>query len=730
MSGPANALSRVTSVALASDDGWQSARGLADEVKSRWREGESPDVARALVEYPELKRYKSIVLDLAYCEYRHRETQGEALDTEEFSRGFPSLRNSLCFFIETRRLLEQDPTWRNLQEDIPWPQPGDCFLGFSLIGELGRGTFGRVYLALESSLGNRPVAIKVAPQGGPEAEMLGKLRHANIVPVHSIEEDLDTDLTAVCMPYLGRATLSDVLDRAFADSRPPTQAKVIAEAIGDLADSSDQFDPQALDRRLLKGSYVDAVLHLGAQLADALAYAHGQGICHHDLKPSNVLLSLDGRPLLLDFNLSSDHRSMAGRVGGTLPYMAPEQIQSLVLDPAECQDDIGPRSDVFSLGVILYELLCGRLPFDPIAWDQPFDRLAESLLLRQRRGPIPLSERNSQVDPRVVRLVHDCLAFRPDDRPRSAQDLAAALRKELGLVRRSRRWVRNHRRLVLAAGALVVMIALAAGVGLAHRDPYSVRLLKLGLACARQSDCDQALKYLGRATETDPKSSEVWLARGQVYQQRGDFRRAFDDYETAFRLTRSGKIAACEGYCLNKLGHHQEAVLFYQQAIRLGGASAVVANNLGFTYVLLDRPEDAMRYLKLALENDGNLQAAHQGMVAVYLRLSQKDGGVPASALVHGRRAVELGPPSAHLCRRVATLYALAARHDRKLVRPALKYLAQAVALGIDPKTLVWQQDQLAVLQDEPEFKKLLAASPRPVQVPDAPCLLDPLSSR
>lgn len=110
-------------------------------------------------------------------------------------------------------------------------------------------------------------------------------------------------------------------------------------------------------------TYVEAVLWIGAKLADGLSHAHERGILHRDLKPANVLLADDGRPMLLDFNLSADLKQSASvremLVGGTLLYMAPEQIYAF-------QQRIhsgDTRSDMFSLGVILFELLAGRNPF-------------------------------------------------------------------------------------------------------------------------------------------------------------------------------------------------------------------------------------------------------------------------------------------------------------------------------------------------------------------------------
>jgi hypothetical protein len=112
-------------------------------------------------------------------------------------------------------------------EQVQWPAVGTEFLGFQLLRELGRGAFAHVYLARQPALGNRLVVVKVAQYGSGEAETLGRLGHRNIVPVYSVSEDPATHVTAVCMPYLGSATLLDVLDVGFAEDRPPERARFI-----------------------------------------------------------------------------------------------------------------------------------------------------------------------------------------------------------------------------------------------------------------------------------------------------------------------------------------------------------------------------------------------------------------------------------------------------------------------------------------------------------------------
>ncbi len=471
---------RVAPATSVGDGGLFDANHLAETIKERWRQGETPDAIAALAHHPELRCHRTVVLDLAYQEYVHRLQAGEGIDAETFSKRLPSFQRSLRLFIALRGLRSSDPDDQALQGSLSWPEPGSRFLQFDLIAEIGRGSFGKVFLATEPALGGRQVVVKVAPQGGEEADILGRLRHANIVPVYSLQID-ETGLAAFCMPYLGRAMLCDVLDYAFLDPCPPKHASIILDAVAAANNDSDFGESARPDAILRRGSYVDGIVHLAVQLADALAHSHGRGICHRDLKPSNVLMTPDGRPLVLDFNLSVDQGVCAAKIGGTVPYMAPEELAVLFDRSHEAgQRHYDPRSDLFSLGVIVYELLTGNLPFGAIPSSPFLDELARQLHQRQMEGPRPIREHNNQVDSRLAHLIESCLAFEPDRRPETAHELATALRRELTLVRRSRRWMGNHRKLVGGAVTLSLALIVAIGLFFALRPSYSVRQLRLG----------------------------------------------------------------------------------------------------------------------------------------------------------------------------------------------------------------------------------------------------------
>src|SRR5262249_5520868 len=157
--------------------------------------------------------------------------------------------------------------------------------------------------------------------------------------------------------------------------------------------------------------FVEAVCWLGARLAEALAHAHGKGILHRDIKPANILLNRYGRPLLADFNVAFDAQRTpgpGGGLGGTLAYMAPEHLDAFDPagdTPAEAVDE---RSDVYPRGVVLFELLTGRLPF-PAAPSGDLVLALGQMAAERRRG-VPLEGRSVEVPDVLGRVLGRCLA--------------------------------------------------------------------------------------------------------------------------------------------------------------------------------------------------------------------------------------------------------------------------------------------------------------------------------
>jgi len=213
--------------------------------------------------------------------------------------------------------------------------------------------------------------------------------------------------------------------------------------------------------------------------------------------------------------------------------------------------------------VVVYELLTGVLPFGAIPEASSLDQVARQLHQRQKEGPCPIRKHNDQVDSQLARLIESCLAFEPDRRPENATGLAAALRDELSLPRRTRRWMGNHRKLM--AGAATTLLAFDASCQpfLALRPPYDVRQLRLGVAFSKQGKYAKAVEHLNNSLLAKPASADALLARGRAYQGLKEYQPAYQDYYSAYQLAPVPTTKACEGHCLkpNKVSQSRNSCL-------------------------------------------------------------------------------------------------------------------------------------------------------------------------
>ena len=278
------------------------------------------------------------------------------------------------------------------------PLPAGTHLGaYEVLAKLGEGGMGEVYRAHDSRLG-RDVALKVLPGGlasdaaridrfRREARAVAALTHPNIVTIYSVEE-------AGGVHFL----------------------------------TMELVDGETLERQLFStGISLVRLLDIGEALADALAAAHDKGIVHRDLKPANVMIDGSGRVKVLDFGLAktttapgADLETMArtseGVVLGTVPYMSPEQVEGKPVDQ---------RSDIFSLGVLLYQAATGKRPFQGASQAA----LLSSIL---RDPPAPIADRRPDLPGEFGRLISRCLEKDRERRVQTAKDV----RNELEAIRR------------------------------------------------------------------------------------------------------------------------------------------------------------------------------------------------------------------------------------------------------------------------------------------------------
>jgi serine/threonine protein kinase/tetratricopeptide (TPR) repeat protein len=314
---------------------------------------------------------------------------------------------------------------------------GDRLGRYEIVEPLGAGGMGEVYRARDREL-DRDVAVKVLPEAVAgdaerlarfkrEAKAVARLSHPSILEIYDFGREGDV-IYAV----------TELLE---------------GEDLGDHLRSVGGPMPWKEIRRI------------GAAVADGLAAAQGNGVVHRDLKPSNIMICSDGRVKILDFGLARFHEaatpeaetatatpafSTAGMVMGTVGYMSPEQVRG---EPADA------RSDMFSLGCVLYEMLSGRRTFKR-------DTSAETMTAILREEPESFAEVGVDVAPEVAQVVERCLEKNPDQRFQSAADLAFALREMAtspGRPRAAPRPIRTDRSwLVPTAIALVTVAVLIA----------------------------------------------------------------------------------------------------------------------------------------------------------------------------------------------------------------------------------------------------------------------------
>lgn len=276
-------------------------------------------------------------------------------------------------------------------------EPGQTIDDFEVVEVLGRGAFGVVYLARQKSL-DRMVALKVTANRGSEGRTMARLEHDHIVQVFSEIVDDSGQARLLCMQLVPGASLESIIValRKVALHSGTWQGADYLAAIDERAQGDAAFDPSALrDRELLdEADAVESSAWVGARLAEAINFAHAHGVLHRDIKPANVLVNQYGRPMLADFNISfrsaTEEESEDETFGGTLAFMAPEHLDAF--DPAgkATPADVDEQSDLYSLGIVVYELLMGSRPFDDPKRVGSRTQHIRKMAVSRRESPAPV----------------------------------------------------------------------------------------------------------------------------------------------------------------------------------------------------------------------------------------------------------------------------------------------------------------------------------------------------
>jgi serine/threonine protein kinase len=475
-----------------------------------------------------------------------------------------------------------------------YPDPADlastpATLGdFRIVREIGRGGMGVVYEAEQLSLGRR-VALKVLPFAAMldrqqlarfknEARAAATLDHPNIVAIHSV--GCERGVHYYAMQLIEGQSLAEVVEQVGAASRAAHAQNVDMPHSGParLAGPTDADTAPIAHLSTLPDfhsrEYFNAIAQLGIQAAEALDHAHQNGILHRDIKPANLLVDDTGKLWITDFGLArletDAGMTMTGDILGTLRYMSPEQAlaKRAVIDH---------RSDIYSLGVTLYELLTGRPAFDGTDRGELLRAITEIEPPRVRT-----LARTAPTD--LETIVHKAMEKVASDRYSTAGELAADLRRYLehrpiiaqppSLVTRSRKWLRRHTAAATTAVGVLVLAVIALAIGAVilnakkneadanlrlAAEAVDQLLFEMGREASAYGQLPQAERILGQAARfyqqfVEKSNDAVMLCRaatarnhiGALYRARGRHELAIEEHQAALAL-------------LNRTGAQQDA---------------------------------------------------------------------------------------------------------------------------------------------------------------------------
>jgi serine/threonine protein kinase/WD40 repeat protein len=477
---------------------------------------------------------------------------GETIDLEACAREHPEHADRLRWLLPAAQALA-DLSRPSGTATSPTPlsavTPMTGTLGdFRILREVGRGGMGVVYEAEQISLGRR-VALKVLPAAAVldprhlrrfqnEARAAACLHHPNIVPVYSVSSDRGVHYYA--MQFIEGRTLAALIEEARTArgeggvaSEESSRARGAADPLRPRAEASTRHEVRAslstrsallTSHSLLatQPAHFREVARLGMEAAEALDYAHQQGIVHRDVKPANFMVDAEGRLWVADFGLAhmQGHGGLTatGDLLGTLRYMSPEQTLGK-------RGVVDHRTDVYSLGLTLYEVLALQPAF-------PGEDRQELLVRIAFEDPIPVRRLNPAIPADLETVLGKAMAKEPVERYATARELADDLRRFLDdrpvlarrptAAQRVRKWARRHVALVRSLALSVTLLGLGGILGLAwyavqqhdlanQRDEYA----------RRQHDLANQRAEAAQTNELKKREVEAKLYRALLAQAAG-----------------------------------------------------------------------------------------------------------------------------------------------------------------------------------------------------------------
>ncbi len=414
---------------------------VRSDIEYRWENGLSTrDIDSYRQEFSQVFSQAERLREIAFEDCRQRLRHGQPIDSNQYAKRYGIDVSDWQFEpIEPSTVTAS----RGLPPNNEYVRAiHDYFADFVPQLELGRGAAGRVYLASQGELAKRLVALKITNEPNFEPLQLAQLQHSNIVPIYSVHRH--DDWQAVVMPFMGHFTLGDFVKLSSGSNDRSRRGRELLSTVAERTQETirsqipttpndthpaatpvrDAFNWAEL-RFVPDLNYVQTCVWLVSHVAAGLAHAHRRGIVHSDMKPSNILIGHDGEPLILDFHLA--HRLQGERpnfIGGTLPYMSADHLRAL-----NCGEAPTSESDVYSLGVILYQMLTGELPYPERKG--PIDEVSSQMIADRQSKVARPSSINPLISPDIDAIALKALSPEAKNGYACASELETDLRRHL-----------------------------------------------------------------------------------------------------------------------------------------------------------------------------------------------------------------------------------------------------------------------------------------------------------
>ena len=458
-----------------------------------------------------------------FQEYLATNVDKEPIDFVPLLQKYPEYKEGL-----TKKIKAYQKLIGTLQDEKPEKEipllVGREISGCRLIRVIGQGGMGVAYLGRQEKLG-RDVVVKVLRPFAVdnkalkerflrESRIIGRLNHKNIVPVYDVGEQ-DGSFYIIMRHVEG--TPLNVLIEKFA--KTDRSADKLKEILGLEIKTPTEF-----------------LCNLIIQIADAIQYAHDSGIIHRDVKPSNIIMEPDGNPILLDFGLSHDeietNMTVSGEFLGTQIYSAPELFQKDVTKNS-------PQLDVYALGVTLYELLTGALPYEG-------DSIYEIYTNIKNKEPIRPKNRWHQIPRDLETIISTAIAKEPLLRYQTVNALREDIQnllhylpikaKSPSIIKRAFYYTKRKKRLVVITGVAIFVGSISIGAYYLIRYQKMRQMAVDALSTYLKGNSNEGINKFKNLTALYPDKAEYWHFLGQLQLSGGNYLEAVQNLKKAILI--------------------------------------------------------------------------------------------------------------------------------------------------------------------------------------------------